>query len=216
MAPFFHIQIPFFGINKLCNKKPSLDFCEMKELLSLLNNIHPMSPQLRQYLSEKLRTTTIERKGFLLSAGNVSRHIYFIKKGLLRCFYVEEDREICTKFMKEGDIIVSAYSFFLQRQSIEFIQAIEDAMLIYICYDELQYMYKHFPEFNTIGRVITTKSYLLSEQRINFIRRQQASRRYNAMLEKFPDLVLRVPAKYIASYLGISEETLSRVRGRKY
>lgn len=188
----------------------------MKELLSLLNNIHPLSPQLRQYLSEKLKTTNIARKEFLLTAGNISRHIYFIKKGLLRCYYIEGDKEVCTKFMKEGDIIVSASSFFLQRASIEFIQAIENSTVIFLCYDELQFMYRNFSEFNTIGRVITTKSYLLSEQRTNFIRMKQASLRYNAMLEKSPDLVLRVPAKYIASYLGISEETLSRVRGKKY
>lgn len=188
----------------------------MKELLSLLNNIYPLSPSLHQYLAEKLKTRVVTKKEYLLQAGQINRHICFIKKGLLRCYYVDHGHEICTKFMKEGDLIVSASSFFLQKESLEFIQAIEDSIVWYICYDELQYMYKNFHEFNIIARVLTTKSYLLSEQRLSFIRMKQAVRRYTSMLEHFPELVLRVPAKYIASYLGVSEETLSRVRSRRH
>jgi CRP-like cAMP-binding protein len=188
----------------------------MKELLSLLNNIHPLSPLLHLYLSEKLKNRTIRKKEYLLEAGHISRHIYFIRKGLLRCYYIEGEQEVCSKFLKEGDIVVSASSFFLQKESVEFIQAVEDATLWFVCFDELQYMYDNFPEFNIISRVITTKSYLLSEQRLNFIRMKQATTRYKMMLDHFPDLVLRVPAKYIASYLSISEETLSRIRSRRY
>ena len=188
----------------------------MKELLLLLNNIHPLSPDLHQYLSEKLKTASVAKKEFLLKAGHISRQICFIKKGLLRCYHIDNGQEVCSKFLKEGDIIVSASSFFLQKESHEFIQSIEDSVVWYICYDELQYMYKHFPEFNIIARVLSIKSYMLSEQRLDFIRRKQAAARYNNMLEFFPELVLRVPAKYIASYLSISVETLSRIRSRKY
>jgi CRP-like cAMP-binding protein len=188
----------------------------VKELLALLNNITTLSPSLQQYLSETLKTISLNKKEYLLQAGNVCRHIWFIRKGLLRCYYIQDEQEICSKFLKEGDIIVSASSFFLQRESHEFIQAIENATLWYICYDELQYIYNNFPEFNTIARVLTTKSYLLSEQRISFIRMKQAADRYNLMIENYPDLVLRVPSKYLASYLSISEETLSRIRSNKY
>jgi CRP-like cAMP-binding protein len=64
--------------------------------------------------------------------------------------------------------------------------------------------------------VLSIKSYLLSEQRLIFIRMKQSSDRYSSMLEYFPELVLRVPSKYLASYLGISVETLSRIRGSRY
>jgi len=188
----------------------------MKDLLYLLGNIHPLSPQLQQFLSDKLKNLTISRKGFLLQSGNVSRHIYFIRKGLLRCYYIESGQEICSKFMKEGEFIVSVSSFFEQKESTEFIQAVEDSQLCYICYDELQYIYKHFAEFNFIGRMLTTKCFLVSEQRLKFIRMKQANQRYRSMMKFFPELVLRVPAKYIASYLGVSEETLSRIRSQKY
>ncbi|HEV8270253.1 MAG TPA: Crp/Fnr family transcriptional regulator [Chitinophagaceae bacterium] len=188
----------------------------MKELLSLLNNIHSLSPALHLYLSQNLKSTNIEKKQFLLQAGQINRHIYFIKKGLLRCYYIHDEQEVCSKFLKEGDIIVSATSFFLQKESHEFIQAIENSTLWYICYDELQHIYRHYPEFNVIARVLSIKSYLLSEQRLNFLRTKQAADRYSSMLEHFPELVLRVPSKYLASYLSISVETLSRIRGNKY
>src|SRR6185503_17851988 len=165
--------------------------------------IHPLSAALHQYLSQKLKPATVDKKQFLLKAGQISRHIYFVKKGLLRCYYIQDDQEVCSKFLKEGDIIVSATSFFLQKESFEFIQAIEDSTVWFICFDELQFMYKHFPEFNIIARVLSIKSYLLSEQRLNFIRMKQATDRYIKMLEHFPELILRVPSKYLASYLSI-------------
>jgi hypothetical protein len=80
----------------------------------------------------------------------------------------------------------------------------------------LQTAYKLFPELNIIARVLITKSYLLSEQRLRFIRMRQAKDRYKNMMTHFPDLVLRVPAKYMASYLSVSEETLSRIRSLRY
>lgn len=192
------------------------DICSMKELLSLLSNIQHLSPALRRYLSEKINSGQVARKGYLLQAGNVCRQVWFIKKGLLRCYYLSGGREVCTKFIKEGDIIVSAASFFLQKESVEFIQAIEESWLYSICFDELQYIHKNFLEFNTISRVLAVKSYLLSEQRLRLIRMKQALDRYQDMLKHSPELVLRVPAKYLASYLDMSEETMSRVRSRKY
>jgi CRP/FNR family transcriptional regulator, anaerobic regulatory protein len=187
----------------------------MKELLSLLNTIHPLSPALVKYLTEKLKVKVLTKKTFLLEAGHISRHIYFIKKGLFRCYYIQNDEEVCAKFLKEGDIVVSANSFFLQKDSTEYIQAIEDSTVWYICYEELQYLYTNFPEFNNIARQLSIKSYLLSEQRISFIRMKLAAERYTAMLSNFPELILRVPAKYMASYLSITEETLSRIRSRR-
>jgi len=188
----------------------------MKNLLSVLNSIHPISPALKQFLTDKLITRNIPRKEYLLQAGQVSRHVYFNKKGLLRSYYIDSGHEISSRFMKEGDMMVSGTSFFQQKEGAEFIQAIEDTTVFSICYDELQFAYRHFPELNIIGRILITKSYLLSEQRLHFIRMKQAKDRYKNMMTFFPDLILRVPAKYMASYLSVSEETLSRIRSMKY
>jgi len=117
--------------------------------------------------------------------------------------------------MKEGDVIISVESFFKQIVSYENIQAVEECVVYYIYYNELQYIYGHFPEFNFIGRVLIEKYYALSEQRLYSIRMQRGHDRYQYLLDHFPELIQRLPSKYIASYLSITEETLSRIRSKK-
>jgi len=131
----------------------------MKELLSYLESIYPMTDGLKQHLATILKEKELCKKSYLLKAGHVSRNIYFIGHGLIRCFYIKDDHEVSSWFMKEGDVIVSVESFFSQKQSYESIQALEDCILYYITYDELQFVYNHFPEFNFIGRVLVEKYY---------------------------------------------------------
>jgi CRP/FNR family transcriptional regulator, anaerobic regulatory protein len=186
----------------------------MENLLLFLESIHPMSDGLKQHLASILKSMELPKKDFLLRAGHVSRNICFIANGLLRCFYIKDGDEVSSWFMKQGDVIVSVESFFAQKESYESIQALEDSVLYYITYEELQHLYRHFPEFNFIGRVLVERYYMLSEQRLYSLRMQRSQERYEYMLKYHPDLVLRVPMKYLASYLGITEETLSRIRSK--
>lgn len=180
-----------------------------------LNAIHPISTGLLDYLQLTLKERTLKKKSYLLKKGAVCSNISFIENGLLRCFYEKDDKEVSTWFMKENDIIISVESFFRQTKSIESIQALEETVLYSISYNELQYIYRQFPEFNFIARVLTEKYYTLSEQRLYSIRMQRSHERYQYLLDHFPELIQRVPAKYLASYLGITEETLSRIRSKK-
>jgi CRP/FNR family transcriptional regulator, anaerobic regulatory protein len=186
----------------------------MKELLHHLGSIHPLSDNLTDYLSQTLKTKELPRKGFLLKAGHICRSIYFIQKGLLRCFYEQEDTEVSSWFMSEGNVIISVESFFRQKESYESIQALEDSVLHYIDYSELQYIYHHYPEFNFIGRVLTQNYYMLSEQRLFSMRCMKAPDRYAYLVRHFPEIIRRVPSKYIASYLGITEVTLSNIKSK--
>ncbi|HLY68736.1 MAG TPA: Crp/Fnr family transcriptional regulator [Puia sp.] len=187
----------------------------MEELFTYLESIHPFSSPLREHLSRTLKQRELTTKKFLLKAGHVCRHIWFVKKGLLRCFYITHDAEVCSWFMKEGDVIISIESFFRQTPSYETIQALEDCELFYIDYDELQRMYREFPEFNVPGRVLTEKYYCQSEQRLYSMRMQRAPERYAYLQEHEPELLQRVASKYIASYLGLTEVTFSRIKNRK-
>ena len=188
----------------------------MEELLSFLNSIHPLNKDTRNFLTSKLQFVEIAKKDFVLKDGEVCRNIYFVTKSLLRCFYFKHNKEVSSWFMREGDVIISVESFFKQIESKEQIQAIEDCSLYYINYDELQFAFENFPDFNSIGRILTEKYYLLSEQRLYSLRMQRSNERYQFLLDHFPQISLRVPLKYIASYLGITEETLSRIRSMKY
>lgn len=186
----------------------------MEAVLQYLNAIHPLSPGLADYLQRHLKTREIARRDFLLRTGQVCRIICFIERGLLRCFNLIGEQEVCSWFMKEGDVIISVESFYHQKESYEAIQALEDCTLHYITYSELQYIYRTFPEFNFIGRVLTEKYYCLCERRAYSLRMQRARERYQYLLEHHPELLLRVPAKYLASYLGICEVTMSKIKAR--
>lgn len=187
----------------------------MEALLQYLESIHPLSRELVAYLSLRLQTKTLKKKDFLLKAGHTCREICFVADGLLRCFYNNGDTEVCSWFMKQGDVIISIESFFQQEKSYESIQALEDCTLFYIQYEELNYIYQNFPEFNFIGRVLTEKYYQLWAMQLHAIRMKQAPERYEWLIENHSELILRVPAKYLASYLGITEVMLSIIKGKK-
>lgn len=187
----------------------------MTEIFAFLNSIYPLKHDTIQYLMENLKITEVTKKSFILKQGYICYNIYFVQQGLVRCFYIKGEKEISSWFMKEKDVIISVESFFNQSMSYENIQALEDCTLYYLTYDELQYMYNKFPEFNFIGRMLTERYYQLSEQRLYSLRMQRASEKYGNLMITFPELIQRVPSKHIASYLGITEETLSRIRAHK-
>lgn len=190
-------------------------FGRMEQLLTLISSIQPLSSELKEHLYQHLKTRELSKKGILLKAGHICRNIYFIEKGLLRCFYHKSDVEVSSWFMKEDDFIISIESFYQQRESYESIQALEDSVLYYLSYNELQFAYRNFPEFNFIGRILTEKYHELWAQQLYALRMQTAHERYQWLLTNHAELVLRVPGKYIASYLGIEETTLSKIKNHK-
>jgi len=187
----------------------------MELLLDFLHSIHPLPDELREQLACILRRKSFRRKEFLLRAGHVSRCIYFIEEGLVRCFYMLGDKDISAWFMKEGDVVVSVNSFFGQVKSAESIQALEDTIVHYISYDELEALYKTFLSFNVNGRKLLTHYYRLSEQRAISMRSMKARDRYGYLLSHQPELLQRVPRKFLASYLGLTEATLSNIPSKK-
>lgn len=114
--------------------------------------------------------------------------------------------------MKEGDVMISVRSFYKRIQSEEYIEVLENSELHYLNFIDLQHIYYNFPEFNLIGRILTERYYILSEERNYNLRFNTAQERFEILKKNNPEIINRVPAKYIASYLGITEETLSRIR----
>ncbi|RXK81678.1 Crp/Fnr family transcriptional regulator [Filimonas effusa] len=184
----------------------------METLFALLNSIQPLSADLQEYLIEILKTKSIKKKDYVLKAGHISREIYFIEEGLFKCFYLVDDRPVSSWFMKERDLIISVKSFFGQVASYESIQALENSVVHYISFDDLQHIYRRFPEFNFHGRILTQNYYILCDSRLYAMRTKSALQRYQFILQNEKDLIDRVPAKDLASYLGISEYTFSRIK----
>lgn len=187
----------------------------MEPLLALIGALYPVSAGLQVALSQMLRQDAFPRKHWLLQPGQVSDRLYFVEQGVVRGYYLKDGKDVTSWFMREGDFIISIVSFYTRQPAQEYVELLEDTVLWSITYAQLQQLYRDFPEFNVVGRLLTEKYYVLSERRSQNLRMQTAPERYAQLLSDFPDIFGRVPLKYIASHLGISPETLSRLRGRR-
>ena len=184
----------------------------MIALFRYLRTIHPISNELRDYMEETLKEKHLAKKDFLLKAGQVCSNIYFVERGILRSYYFKGDKEITSVITKENEICVSATSFFSLQYGAENIQAIEDCTLYFLTHEDYQRLNTQFPEFNALCRILLEKCYSAREQRLMEFWMQPSHDRYYWLFHQSPELFQRVPAKYIASYLGITETMLSKIK----
>jgi hypothetical protein len=103
-------------------------------------------------------------------------------------------------------------SFYQQTESFESIEAVEDCTLQYLSFGDLQYIFNHFPEFNYTVRQLTEHYYRLWAQQLYVLRMQNSQERYEWLLRYHPDLLSRVPAKHVATFLRLAEVTMSKLR----
>jgi CRP-like cAMP-binding protein len=156
----------------------------------------------------------IKKKKLLLKEGAICNNIYFIRKGVVRGFTFEGQREITTWISADNELVTSIQGLDERVPSLENIQAIEDCDLLMLSFEQLHWLYEHYPEFNIVGRKLVQRYYGDAERRAHLARLNNTEDKYRCFLERHEDLATRVPLKYIASYIGVTLETLSRVRRR--
>ncbi len=186
----------------------------LDEFLNQIHAIYPLSPELRNTLERETEFLELPKKHVILKEGQRSDHIFMVISGLLRSYYLKEGEEITSSLMPEGYLVVSPNSFYNRRAGYEFIETLEPCVVARLHYDQLQRIYREHLEFNYISRVLTEHYLNINERRMFMLRRQSAEEKYNYFMENHPDLLQRVPLKYICTYLGINFETLSRIRKR--
>ena len=184
------------------------------KLLDRLNSLYKMSDQLAERVSELARITEHAAGSFILKEGQTCNDASLVVNGLVRSYYINEDKDITSRFMDEGFIVTSWISYYTRQPGNEFIETIEDTTLVSLSYNNIQLLYKEFPEFNIVGRRQVEYAFFLSEQRTQLLRKHTAEEKYKFFLDNHPTLLQRVSLKHIATYLGMNEETLSRVRSR--
>ena len=185
----------------------------MRVLFNIERLINP-SAQEKAELEKILHTRTLKKHELFLKEGDVCTSIAFIEKGSVRYYYQLEDREICKDFVFENGLIGSFASFFSQEPSTLYIQALEETQLIELFYEDVLYLYDHFPAWQKLGRIIAQDLFVRAEKREAALLKDQPEVRFHALIEEHPKIFKRVPLQYIASYLGITRETLSRYRSR--
>lgn len=187
----------------------------MSTLVAAVQALIPVSAALHAALETALEREELPARHLLLRPGQVAQRLYFVEQGLVRGYALHAGQEISSWFMTEGDFVISIVSFFTQQPSTEYLELLEPSTVYSISYRQLEALYRAFPEFNYVGRVLTERYYVQSEQRAYQLRTLPARERYAQLLHDFPQLGQRVPLKYLASHLGISPETLSRLRARR-
>ena len=185
----------------------------MKTILTILNSIYPLSPELSDEIARRSQVLHVKKKTVLLEAGQTSKTIYFILKGAVRVYYLDKGGvEHTAWLLMENEFAISVYSFFGGTASFEYMETTEDCELIALHKDQLDYLYHHYLEFNFIGRKLTEAYYIRNEEQANNLRTMGAKERYQELVRRNPAVLQRFPLGYIASYLGVAQETLSRIR----
>lgn len=188
---------------------------DITPLLTILNHFHPVSLEIETFLTGHVGVYNVRKRKLLHKEGQPCEHIYFILKGAIRGFTREGQKDITTWINVENQLVSSIFSLTYRAPSIENIQALEHCELLVMSLDELETLYERFPEANLIARKILQEYYADAERRAFIARLTKAENRYRHFLIHYRHLVNRIPLKYIASYLGMTLETLSRVR-KKY
>lgn len=176
--------------------------------------VHPIGADTIAFLTDKLDLVTIARGDLLVASGQHCNHLYFVYKGVLRGFVQQENKEITTWITSEDELVTSISSYYKQIPSIENIEALEECVLLSLHRDDMEYMYSHFPEVNTIVRTILERYYQDAEERAYVSRLNDATAKYHRFINTKSHLLNRIPLKYVASFLGMTLETLSRIRSR--
>jgi len=178
----------------------------------ILKDISTLSNESLQLIISKIKLVSLPKNTILMDADKIEKKVYFIKKGMARAYTIDDGNEITFWFGKEGDCILSMRSYVINKPSYETIQLLEDCELYEIEMKELFDFYSTNLEIANWGRKFAEIELINTEER--FISRQigTAKNRYEKLLTENPSLINRVQLGYIASYLGISQVTLSRIR----
>lgn len=186
----------------------------MEQLLNHIKDYSPISGEAQQALENCFEEIILPKNEYLLSEGNISRHLYFLQQGALRGYYTLDGKEITHWFGFENDFVTSFHSFITQEPAVENIQLLEGSILWAISKDTLTGLFDQYHEIERLVRIIYEKYYIRLEERFVNAQFKTASERYEQLLLQTPHILERVPLGHIASYLGISQETLSRIRSR--
>ncbi|MBS1737726.1 MAG: Crp/Fnr family transcriptional regulator [Bacteroidetes bacterium] len=180
----------------------------------LLNQFGNQNKEILDYIEKNVVSLKVEKGAILISPGTVCKEIYFVQKGVFRGFIKEGKGEITTWLTAEGELVSAIRSFLLEQVTQEQVQALEDSEVLQFSQKNLNYLFDNFVEFNKLGRILLAQYYCDAEERTFLNRLSNADLKYEYFLKTRGHLINRIPLKYVAGFLGMTVETLSRIRTR--
>ena len=154
----------------------------------------------------------VAKGNILVSEGEYSHELYYVVSGGARAFYLKDGKTITDWFAFENDFISSIVSFILGVPSQHYIEVLEDTTFFVLQRQDIDTLCETHHDFERLGRLSVTKTMLQLQQRIVSLQFKTSKERYESLLERFPKIEQRAPLGDVASYLGITQETLSRIR----
>lgn len=186
----------------------------MNKVLQHINSIFKLSDIEYTLLADKLIPAELDIGDYFIKEGQTARSIAFVEKGCLRLYYDSSVKESCNDFFFENSVVASLSSFLSQTPSIVNIVALEKCLLLHISHQAVLELISYSPKFNQLANFILAEQLSRSETREASLLKLQPYERFIQLLEIHPKLFKRIPLRYIASYLNISPETLSRYRNK--
>lgn len=181
-------------------------------MLAYLEQIQPLSIEIQSEIAAITRPIDFARNTVAHSPGGIATHFHFILRGIGRVYYFSDGNEITDYFAAEHQFIGALDSLFSGKPSLFGVQFLEDTEALTIRYADLERLYQKHHALERVGRIIATQSYLEELSRTKEFQTISAKQRYKALLETETHLLHRVSLGHIASYLGISQVQLSRIR----
>lgn len=197
------------------HKSPLSEHIELSQSFSeFLLSYGIISAKAIDYLIKNSFYLQIRKNEILVPPGTLHPSYYFILQGVLRGYMTGDGREITTWIDWENSMVSTIGSMETDVITDEAIQALEDCHLIEFSQETLNHVYDKFPETNRIGRLIITENLRTAEERAYIARLPNAEERYKRFMARNGDLINRISLKYVASFLNMKLETLSRIRAR--
>lgn len=183
-------------------------------LIKYFNHQLELLPEEVEFLLNHVPVIDIKKNEYLLKEKEISTAFYFVEKGLIRMYYLVDGVEKTTYFYEANSFVSSYESFTKQIPSKNYIQAITNAKVAVFNMEVVFEILKKFPRFESLSRIVMEEELSIYQEMISSFITMDAKQRYLNLLKIKPHLLLQVPQYQIATYLGVSPETLSRIRAR--
>jgi len=183
------------------------------KLQANLKAIKSMSDEKSDMIAGFFEQKSLVKGTLLIEEGKTSRHSYFLDTGIIRTYIIDlNGDEVTTRFFSAPDFFNDYLSFFEQKPSQEYFELITDCVVYSISYENVQHCFHNIPEFREWGRMLLTLNYAFVNKRMIAFHKETAPERYLKLQNKMPEILQHVPLHMIASYLGVTKSSLSRIR----
>lgn len=184
------------------------------KLIAYFSSITTLSNEEKETLEISMEIQSFAKNSFLVKEGQKNTNTFFVLKGLVRQFKLVNGEEISTYFYSENNWIIPLTSFVEQTNSGYFLQCLEDTDVVIGNEEKAQILFKQFPRFETLSRVVMEKAFTEQQNMFSSYLTDSPEERYLKLMQSSSNLLQRVPLYQLASFIGVKPESLSRIRKR--